>query len=45
MIYSSVYIDFCQTKNTEQIKFMDESGFKRTDENLTSVTLGEGTVC
>lgn len=28
MLYSQAYIDFCQTKRTHQIKFMDESGFK-----------------
>lgn len=35
MIYSQAYIDFCQTKNTQQIKFMDESGFKLTNANRT----------
>lgn len=35
MIYSQAYIDFCQTKNTRQIKFMDESGFKLTNANRT----------
>jgi transposase len=28
LLYTQAYINFCQTKRTRQIKFMDESGFK-----------------
>lgn len=28
MLYSQAYIDFCQTKRTHQIKFIDKSGFQ-----------------
>lgn len=45
MFYTQAYIDYCQTKQPHQIKFMDESGFKITCANRNHGHSEKGTPC
>ncbi|XP_069109704.1 uncharacterized protein [Argopecten irradians] len=45
MQYTQAFIDFCQTKRADQIKFMDESGFKLTTTNPAYGHSKKGQAC
>lgn len=45
VLYSKAYIDFCQTKGTHQIKFIDERGFQLSGTKRTYGHLYKGKSC